>query len=146
MTRENLYVALTRGREANMAYVAVDKPDDSHEEVHPGDNIEATARSVLFGVLQHVGAELSAHETITAEQEVWGSIAQLRVATSRVIVSSGRPVAPSSSKARSRVPVEASACSSIVELWPRLLPLTRASRQPGDHLQDVRLPEARSLG
>src|SRR5699024_4088472 len=29
------------------------------------------------GVLQHVRAELSAHETITAEQEHWGSIAQL---------------------------------------------------------------------
>lgn len=28
-------------------------------------------------VLLHVGAELSAHETITAEQEQWGSIAQL---------------------------------------------------------------------
>jgi hypothetical protein len=28
-------------------------------------------------VLQHVGAELSAHETIIAEQEAWGSIAQL---------------------------------------------------------------------
>jgi hypothetical protein len=63
--------------EVNMAYVAVDKPDDSHDGPHPGDNIEATARSVLFGVLQHVGAEFSAHETITAEQETWGSIAQL---------------------------------------------------------------------
>ena len=29
------------------------------------------------GVLQHVGAELSAHETITAEQDAWASIAQL---------------------------------------------------------------------
>jgi len=77
MTRENLYVALTRGRDANLAYVAVDKPDPAHEGPHPGDNIEATARSVLFGVLQHVGAELSAHETITAEQDAWGSIAQL---------------------------------------------------------------------
>ena len=77
MTRENLYVALPLGRDANLAYVAVDKPDDSHEGPHPGDNIEATARSVLFGVLQHVGAELSAHETITAEQEAWGSIAHL---------------------------------------------------------------------
>ncbi len=28
-------------------------------------------------MLQHVGAELSAHETIAAEQEQWGSIAQL---------------------------------------------------------------------
>lgn len=77
MTRENLYVALTRGRDANRAYVAIDKPDDSHQGPHPGDNTDATARSVLFGVLQHVGAELSAHETITAEQEAWANIGQL---------------------------------------------------------------------
>ena len=51
MTRENLYVALTRGRETNLAYVAIDKPDDSHDGPHPGDNTEATARSVLHGVL-----------------------------------------------------------------------------------------------
>ena len=44
---------------------------------HPGDNTDATARSVHYGVMQHVAAELSAHETITAEQERWGSIAQL---------------------------------------------------------------------
>ncbi len=77
MTRENLYVALTRGRESNIAYVATDRPDASHEGPHPADNAEATARSVLYGVLHHVGAELSAHETITAEHEQWGSIAQL---------------------------------------------------------------------
>ena len=77
MTRENLYVALTRGRGMNRAYVAVDKPDDSHDGPHPGDNTEATARSVLCGVLQHVGAELSAHETITVEQEAWANIGQL---------------------------------------------------------------------
>ncbi|WP_417556577.1 MobF family relaxase [Microbacterium sp.] len=77
MTRENLYVALTRGRQTNIAYVAIDKPDDSHDGPHPGDNTEATARSVLFGVLGHVGAELSAHETITAEQDAWANIGQL---------------------------------------------------------------------
>ncbi|WP_449224138.1 MobF family relaxase [Agromyces aerolatus] len=77
MTRETFYVAMTRGREENIAYVAVDKPDPAHDGPHPGDNTEATARSVLFGVLQHVGAELSAHETIIAEQEAWASIAQL---------------------------------------------------------------------
>ncbi len=77
MTRENFYVAMTRGKEANIAYVAIDKPDPAHHGPHPGDNEEATARSVLFAVLQHVGAELSAHETIIAEQDAWGSIAQL---------------------------------------------------------------------
>lgn len=76
-TRENLYVAMTRGSEANLVYVATDKPDDSHDGPHPTDNPDATARSVLYGVLQHAGAELSAHETITAEQETWGSVAQL---------------------------------------------------------------------
>lgn len=77
LTRESLYVAMTRGRDANIAYVAVDKPDDSHVGPHPGDHGEATAQSVLSGVLQHVGAELSAHETLAAEQELWGTIAQL---------------------------------------------------------------------
>src|SRR5690625_1095840 len=68
---------MTRGRNANHAYVAVNQPDDAHSQPHPGDNADATARSVLYGVMQHVGAELSARETITAEQELWGSIAQL---------------------------------------------------------------------
>ncbi|WP_308468924.1 MobF family relaxase [Rathayibacter soli] len=76
-TRENLYVALTRGRESNTAYVAVDRPDDNHSTQHPGDNPDATARSVLYGVLQHVGAEPSAHQMITTEQDAWSSIGQL---------------------------------------------------------------------
>lgn len=76
MTRENLYVAMTRGRDANIAYV-VDQPDTAHDIPHPGDNQAATGRSVLYGVLKHTGAELSAHETIAAEQETWRSIAQL---------------------------------------------------------------------
>ena len=77
MPRENLYVAMTRGRESNTAYVAVDRPDVAHVGRRPGDDGEASARSILFGILQHVGAELSAHETITAEQDTWGSITQL---------------------------------------------------------------------
>ncbi|WP_431807291.1 MobF family relaxase [Microbacterium paraoxydans] len=75
-TRETFYVAMTRGRLSNHAYVTLDRADD-HAQPHPGDDPHATARSVLSGVLQHSGAELSAHETIVAEQEQWGSIAQL---------------------------------------------------------------------
>src|SRR5690625_3954551 len=67
---------MTRGKESSRAYVVLDRPDD-HAAPHPSDNEEATGRSVLFGVLQHSGAEVSAHETITAEQDQWGSIAQL---------------------------------------------------------------------
>jgi hypothetical protein len=76
-TRENLYVAMTRGRQENHAYVAIDRPDEDHSHAHPGDNPDATARSVLFGVLQHVGAEPSAHQALTTEQDRWGSIGQL---------------------------------------------------------------------
>lgn len=78
MTREALYVAMTRGRQANTAYVAT---DEVHLEAHqhsPGFNDgQVTARSILYGVLQHEGAEKSGHETITVEQENWTSIAQL---------------------------------------------------------------------
>lgn len=73
-TRENLYVSMTRGRECNTAYVALDQPDDSHATPEPD---EVTARTVLYGVLKHSGVELSAHQTIRAEQDAWGSIAQL---------------------------------------------------------------------
>ncbi len=75
-TRETFYVAMTRGRHSNRAYVALDRADD-HAQPHPGDDPNATARSVPHGVLQHSGAELSAHEMVVAEQEQWGSIAQL---------------------------------------------------------------------
>ena len=77
MTRENLYVAMTRGRTSNRAYVAVDRPDSLHSGPHPADDGGATGRSILYGVLQNVGAELSAHESLVAEQETWGTIAQL---------------------------------------------------------------------
>jgi conjugative relaxase-like TrwC/TraI family protein len=73
-TRENLYVSMTRGRECNTAYVALDQPDESHAAPEPD---EVTAGTVLFGVLQHSGIELSARQTIRAEQDGWGSIAQL---------------------------------------------------------------------
>ncbi|RLQ86570.1 MobF family relaxase [Mycetocola zhadangensis] len=76
-TRENFYVAMTRGREANTAYVAVDQPDFAHFGPRLGNGADSTGRSVLYGVLQHIAAELSAHETIVAEHDARGSIAQL---------------------------------------------------------------------
>lgn len=73
-TRENLYVSMTRGRQSNIAYVALDQPDDSHTRPEPDD---VTARTILFGVLQHSGASLSAHQTIDAEYELHGGIDRL---------------------------------------------------------------------
>lgn len=75
MTREAIYVALTRGREANRAYVVTDQ---HHLEEHQQrDDMQNSARSILYGILQHTGAEQSAHETTVAEQEEWTSIRQL---------------------------------------------------------------------
>lgn len=75
MTRESFYVAMTRGRESNRAYIATDQ---HHLEEHQHrDDLQMTARSILYGIVQHVGAEQSAHDTITAEQDAWGSLAQL---------------------------------------------------------------------
>jgi hypothetical protein len=73
-TRENLYVSMTRGRDSNIAYVALDRPDDSHSTPEPED---VSAWTVLYGVLQHSGAELSAHQTIEAEYELHGGIDRL---------------------------------------------------------------------
>jgi len=73
-TRENFYVAMTRGRDSNIAYVALDRPDDIHATPSPDD---VTAKTILYGVLQHSGVELSAHQTIETEQEHWSSFAQL---------------------------------------------------------------------
>ena len=75
VTRESLYVGMTRGRESNRVYVATDQ---HHLEEHQHrDDLQNSARSILYGILQHPGAELSAHDTITAEQDVWGSLEQL---------------------------------------------------------------------
>lgn len=72
-TRENLYVSMSRGRESNIAYVALDQPDDSHTP-EPED---VTARTVLFGVLHHSGASLGALQTMEAEYELYGGIERL---------------------------------------------------------------------
>ncbi|WP_457101771.1 MobF family relaxase [Microbacterium sp. P5_E9] len=90
-TRENLYVAMTRGRASNKAYVVVDRPDDNHSAEHPGHRPDASARDILVGVLGHVGAELSAHETLVAEQESWGSVAQLAAEYETIASSAQRP-------------------------------------------------------
>ena len=88
-TRENLYVSMTRGRDSNIAYVVLDKPDDSHAAPHPED---VNARTVLYGVLQHSGVELSAHQMIEAEQERWTSISQLAPSTRPSPVPRNAPV------------------------------------------------------
>lgn len=76
MTRENLYVAMTRGRTANHAYVATDLVDpdcDSLPDVHaPRD-----AHDVLTTILTTTGAQTSATAMIAAKQNDAGSLRRL---------------------------------------------------------------------
>jgi len=90
-TRENFYVAMTRGRLGNTAYVSINRPDDDH--IHPPtqDTKAVAARKVLAGVLQHVGAELSARQMIAAEQDAWGSVGQLAAEYETIAAAAQQP-------------------------------------------------------
>ena len=73
-TRENLYVSMTRGRDSNIAYVALDQPDDSHSTPE-ADDVTAQDRAVRRPPAQRrrpVG-----HQTIEAEYELHGGIDRL---------------------------------------------------------------------
>jgi len=73
--RENLYVAMTRGRHGNTAYVATDGPE---LEAHVKAGADAvTAGQVLTRVLANSGAEPSAHQAQADEHNRWQSLAQL---------------------------------------------------------------------
>jgi hypothetical protein len=58
MTRENLYVAMTRGRTANHAYVAIDGVDATCDRL-PDPAGDSPGRDILARILATEGAELS---------------------------------------------------------------------------------------
>ena len=74
MTREVLYVALTRARESNRAYVCTDALP---EPLQGFADAPITGRGVLAAVLSHVGAATSAHEVRVEEAEAAASIRTL---------------------------------------------------------------------
>ncbi len=84
-TREAFYVAMTRGRRSNIAYVAVDR--DAFE-VHQRDD---EGRAVLADVLSRTSVEPSARETVATEQERWGGIAQIAGEYDTIATSAQRP-------------------------------------------------------
>jgi conjugative relaxase-like TrwC/TraI family protein len=74
-TREQLYVAATRGRESNRMYVVVE--DIIEADGHAPDHARSSILQGLHRVLGRQGAELSAHETITETHERAASLATL---------------------------------------------------------------------
>ena len=74
-TREQLYTAITRGRNSNRMYVVVDELLDV--EVHEQPTPEQGVIQVLRGVVEHAGAEVSAAEAIETEYDQAHSLARL---------------------------------------------------------------------
>jgi conjugative relaxase-like TrwC/TraI family protein len=75
-TREALYVAVTRGRDANHLYVDTHWDPDPHTS-HDGTAAPHTAKEVLVGVLRNEGADPAAHEMIRRSQSEAESILRL---------------------------------------------------------------------
>ncbi|MCA0328457.1 MAG: relaxase domain-containing protein [Actinobacteria bacterium] len=76
MTREALYVAMTRGRDTNHAYVTTDAVDPDCDGV-PDAAAVATGHEVLAKILTSAGAEKSATETLRACHDKATSLATL---------------------------------------------------------------------
>lgn len=72
-TRELLYVAMTRGADANHVYVATDSPIDDHLPREPARSAEAR----LAEVLARVGAEPTATETLHLAVREYTSLSTL---------------------------------------------------------------------
>jgi conjugative relaxase-like TrwC/TraI family protein len=74
VSREVAYVALTRGRTDNQAFIATDIPDPTY------DGAPAPAQTgpqVMAAILANVGAQLSATQTLRVLQDGASSLAQL---------------------------------------------------------------------
>ena len=74
-SRETFYVAMTRGKRSNKAYVVVDENGDMGD---PGAlGMMRTWRETLEHVVTEQGGDISAHDTLREEAERIGSIRQL---------------------------------------------------------------------
>ena len=71
MTREALYVAATRAREANRLYIDVE-PEPAGAEMAHGQVERLNAREVLVVFASRRSADLSAHQTMASE---WAKVA-----------------------------------------------------------------------
>jgi conjugative relaxase-like TrwC/TraI family protein len=76
MARENLYVAMTRGRHDNHVYIALDDVDPTCDYLPDGQHTP-DGHDALAAILTTPGAELSATETIAASQDQVASLRRL---------------------------------------------------------------------
>ena len=90
MVRENLYVAMTRGRLENHVYVAVDDVDPACDYL-PDTHATPDGRDVLTAILATSGAELSATQTIAARQNAAASLKRLEPIRQTILAEASTP-------------------------------------------------------
>jgi len=76
MSREALYVAMTRGRDANIAYVATDAVGPTCDRL-PDVRAERSGRDIMTKILATSGVEVSATQTLRQRREAATSLKTL---------------------------------------------------------------------
>jgi hypothetical protein len=136
-SREILYVAMTRGRHSNTAYVCTDtRADEEH-----GPTEELTAQDVLEQALARTGADQAAHEVISAELDRVASIAQLAAEYDTIAREARKDRwAALAAAALPNVPAEDAAAAPA---WPELVDAWRRADAAGLDL-DTAMPRLAS--
>ena len=75
LTREQLYVALTRGRCENHIYFSTSEADP-HRILTPKATHPPTATDIMSGILRRTGAQLSAHTAARLENDPFNRVAR----------------------------------------------------------------------
>ncbi len=89
MSREALYVAMTRGRDSNMAYVATDAVDPACEQL-PDVQTVRNARQILEQVMATSSSESSATQTLVLRQAGAASLKTLSPIRQTLLARLGR--------------------------------------------------------
>jgi hypothetical protein len=94
MDRQTLYVAMTRGREANHAHIATGRGGSHHNaEAHLHEPQQLNGRQILERVIATDGTELSATATLRQRQDAAASPARLRTVRDALTTAAGEPEA-----------------------------------------------------
>lgn len=130
LTRELLYVSMTRGREGNYAYISENDPSD-HDALDP--SVQPSWREIINEVLAAEGAERTAHEVRAAEISKADSLERLSAEYDYLAqIAAGEDLA---AFLRSRVPErlrdlqQSPSWGAAVTVWRRISAVSRPSAQ-----------------
>ncbi|KDE97082.1 exonuclease V subunit alpha [Mycolicibacterium aromaticivorans JS19b1 = JCM 16368] len=120
LTREQLYVALTRGRCENHIYFSTSEADP-HAILTPKATHPPTAVDILSGILRRDGAQVSAHSTQRAERDPFTRLARAADMYTDALSSAAEQLAGTDTMAR----IDAAATAlrpdiTNAEAWPVL--------------------------